>query len=65
MRRKCLSLLKAFDEVALTVERPAEAGLLFAVGLGRDVGHRALRLDQVANAIRIIGLVTPHDGARC
>ena len=54
---------EAFDQVALAVERLAEAGLPFAVGLGGDVGHRTLALDQVADAARIISLVAEHDGA--
>jgi hypothetical protein len=55
---------EAFDKVALAVKRLAEAGFPFAVGLGRDVGHRALRLDQIADAIRVISLVGQNDGAR-
>lgn len=55
---------EALDEVAFAVERLAEAGLPFAVGFGRDVGHRALRLDQIADAVGIISLVGQNDGAR-
>ena len=55
---------EALDKVALAIERLAEAGLPFAVGLGGDIGHCALRLDQVANAVAVIGLVTQYDGAR-
>ena len=55
---------EALDQVAFTVERLAEAGFPFAIGFGRDVGHRALRLDQVANAIGVISLVGQNDGAR-
>ena len=54
---------EALDEIALAVERLAEAGLLFAVGFGRNVGNGALRLDQVADAVGVIGLVAEHDGA--
>lgn len=56
---------EAFDEVAFTVERLAEARLPFAIGFGRDVGHRALGLDQITDAIGIISLVGEYDGARC
>ena len=55
---------EALDEVALAVERFAEAGLPFAIGLGGNVGHRTLRLDQVTDAARIVSLVAEHDGAR-
>ena len=55
---------EALDLVAFAVERPAEAGLPLAVGLGRDVGHRALAFDQVTDAARVIGFVGEHDGAR-
>ena len=56
---------EALDLIALAVERFAEAGLPLAVGLGGDVGHRALRLDQVADGVAVIGLVTEHNRARC
>ena len=55
---------EAFDKVALAVERFAEAGLPLAVGFGRDVGHRALALDQVADGVAVIRLVAQHDRAR-
>ena len=55
---------EAFDQIAVTVERLAEAGFPFAIGFGRDVGHRALRLDQIADAIGVISLVGENDGAR-
>lgn len=55
---------KALDLIAFAVERPAEARLPLAIGFGRDVGDRALTLDQVADAARIIGFVAKHDRAR-
>jgi hypothetical protein len=55
---------EALDLIALAVERLAEAGLPFAVGLGGDVGHRALAFDQVANGVAVIRLVAQHDRAR-
>ena len=51
--------------IALAVERLAEAGLPFAVGLGGDVGHCALAFDQVADRVPVISLVAEHDRARC
>ena len=53
-----------FDEVTLSVEPLAEAGLPAAVALRRDVGRGALVLDQLADAIGVISLVREHDGAR-
>lgn len=64
IRRKCLSLLKALDQVAFTIKYLAEAGFPFAIGFARDVGNRALRLDQIADAIGVISLVGQNDGAR-
>jgi hypothetical protein len=55
---------EALDEVALAVERLAEAGFPFAVGFGRDVGDRALGFDQRADAIGVVGFVAEDDGAR-
>ena len=55
---------EALDQVALAIERLAEAGFPFAIGFGGDVGHRALRLDQVANAVRVVRLVGQNDGER-
>jgi hypothetical protein len=55
---------EALDLVAFAVERFAEARLPLAVGFGRDIGHRPLRLDQVADGIAVVGLVGKHDGAR-
>jgi hypothetical protein len=45
------------DQVTLAVEALAEAGLPSSVALGWDVGHGALALDQVADAIGVVGLV--------
>ena len=55
---------EALDLVAFAVERPAEAGLPLAIGLGRNIGHRTLPFNQVTDATRVIGLVGEHDGAR-
>lgn len=55
---------EALDEVAFAVETLAEAGLPFAIGFGWDVGHRALRLYQVADAVGVISLVGQDDGMR-
>ncbi len=54
---------EALDQVTLAVEALAEAGLPAAVALGRNVGGGALILDQVSDAVSIIGLVGQHDGA--
>ena len=56
---------EALDLVALSVECLREAGPPLAVGLGRDVGDRALALDQVADGVAVVSLVAEHDGARC
>ena len=55
---------EAFDQIALAIERFAEAWFPFAIGFGRDVGHCALRFDQVADAVGIISLVGQNDGVR-
>lgn len=52
------------DEVALAVEPLAEARLPLAVALRRDVGCGALVLDQLADAVGVVGLVGQHDAAR-
>ena len=54
----------ALDGVSALVEGAAEAGFPAAVGLWRDVGDRALRLDQVADAVAVIGAVGMDDAAR-
>ena len=54
---------ESFDQIAFAIKPLAEARFPFAIGFGRDVGHRALRLDQVANAIGVISLVGQNDGA--
>jgi len=48
---------EALDEVALAVEALAEAWLPAPVALRRDVGCGALFLDQLADAVGVIGLV--------
>ncbi len=55
---------EALDLIALAIESFAEAGLPLAVGLGRDIRHRALCFDQVADGVAVIGLVGEHNGAR-
>lgn len=55
---------EALDEVALAVEPLTEARLPAPVALGRDVGRGALILDQLADAVGVVGLVGQHDGAR-
>ena len=55
---------EALDLIALAVERFREAGSPLPVGFGRDVRHRALRLDQITDRVAVIGFVTEHDGAR-
>ena len=52
------------DQIALAVEAFAEAGFPFTVALRWDVGRGAFVLDQLADAVGIIGLVRQHDGAR-
>lgn len=42
---------EVLDQVAFTIEDLAEAGSPFAIEFGRDVGNRALRLNQIADAI--------------
>lgn len=52
------------DQVALAVEALAEAGLPAPVAFRRNVRRGALLLDQRANAIGVVGLVSQHNGAR-
>ena len=47
----------ALDGVAALVEAFAEAAFPASVALGRDVGDRALLLDQIADAVAVIGAV--------
>ena len=49
--------------VAALVEGLAEAAFPDAVALGRDVGDRALFLDQFADAVAIIGTIGVDDAA--
>ncbi len=42
---------------ALAVEALAEAGLPLAVALRRDVGRGTLVLDQLPDAVSVVGLV--------
>ena len=52
------------DQVAIAVKALAEAGFPLTVALGRDVGRGTLVLDQLADAVGVVGLVGQHDGAR-
>ena len=49
---------------ALAVGPLAEAWLPAPVALGQDVGRGTLVLDQLADAVGVVGLVRQHDGAR-
>jgi hypothetical protein len=53
----------ALDGVAALVEGLAEAALPDAGALGRDVRDGALTLDQVADAVGVIGTVGMDDAA--
>ena len=53
----------AFDGVAALVEGLAEAALPDAIALGWDVGDRALVLDQIADAVAVVGAVGVDDAA--
>lgn len=53
----------ALDGVATLVEGLAEAAFPNAIALGRDVGDRALVLDQIADAVAVIGAVGVDDAA--
>lgn len=64
MRRKLELAEEPLDQIALAIEPLAEAWFPFAIGFGRGVGHPALALDEVADAIGIIGFVREHDGSR-
>lgn len=55
---------EAFDQITLAIEPLAGAWLPFAIGFGWDVGHCVLGVDQVADAIGIVGFVGQNDGAR-
>ena len=54
---------EALDQVAFAVKPLAEAGLPASVALGRNIGRGTLVLDQLANAVGVIGFVGEHDGA--
>lgn len=53
----------AFDGVAALVEAAAEAAFPTSVGLGRDVGNSTLPLDEVADAVGVIGAVGMDNAA--
>lgn len=53
----------ALDGVAAFVERLAEAAFPAPVTFGRDIGDRALFLDQIADAVAVIGTVGVDDAA--
>ena len=50
----------ALDGVAAFAEGLAEAAVPKTVAFGRDVGDRALLLDQIANAVAVVGAVGVH-----
>lgn len=52
------------DQVALAVEPLAEAGLPASVAFGRDIGCGALTLDQLTDAVGVIGLICQNNGVR-
>jgi hypothetical protein len=54
----------ALDGVAAAVKDLAEAGFPSPRGLGRDVRDGALILDEVADAVRVVGAVGQYDAAR-
>src|SRR5690606_28878505 len=53
----------ALDGIAALVERTAEAAFPAPVGLWRDVRNRLLALDQIADAIAVIGAVGMDNAA--
>ena len=53
----------SLDGVAALVEGFAESAFPAPVALGRDVGDRVLLLDQLADAIAVIGAVGVDDAA--
>ena len=53
----------ALDGVAGLVEAFSEAAFPNAIALGRDVWDSALLLDQVADAVAVIGTVGVNDAA--
>ena len=53
----------ALDGVAAPVEGAAEAAFPDAAAFGRDVGDGTLALNQVADAIAVIGAVDVNDAA--
>lgn len=54
----------AFDGVAPLIEAAAEAAFPASIGLGRDVGNSTLPLDEVPDAVCVIGAVGMDDAAR-
>lgn len=55
---------KPLDQIALAVKPLAKAGLPIAVTLRRDVWRGILILDQLADAVGVVGLVGQNYGAR-
>ena len=53
----------SLDGVAALVKGFAQAAFPAPVALGRDVGDRALLLDQLTDAIAVIGAVGVDDAA--
>ena len=56
-----MSLEKKQDQVALAVEVLAEAGPQLSAAPNWDTRRGAMDLDQLADAVRIVGLVGEHD----
>ena len=54
---------EALDQVTLAVGPLAETRFPAPIALRRDVGRGTLVLDELADAVGIIGLVRQHDGA--
>ena len=55
---------ETLDQVALSVEQPAEAWLPAPVTFGWNIGRSAMLLDQLPDAVGVIGFVRQHDSAR-
>ena len=49
------------DKIALAIEPFAEAWLPFPIGFCRDIRRGSLLLDQVTDAVSVIGFVRQHD----
>jgi hypothetical protein len=49
------------NRISVSVEEWREAGLPFAIGLGRDVGQRAVVFDLTPDSVGVVALVRMHD----